>query len=230
MNVTEKILYIVLFAVLTGGLYFGATDPDFFTYKYVEEDGLIENATALFLFAGSIIMIRRLILLKSRPGIPFVIVSLLIIFAFLFVAGEEISWGQRIFNVESSEFFAEYNTQGETNLHNLTINEVKINKLIFGKILTVTLILYMVVVAIAYRKSEFVSRWCDQMGIPIPRYHHTIAYIIMALMVTAIGESRDSELLEFGSGLIFLLILMFPFNKHIYTLSHYEHRESTPAF
>ena len=39
---------------------------------------------------------------------------------FIFGAGEEISWGQRIFNVESSEYFLENNAQGETNLHNMT--------------------------------------------------------------------------------------------------------------
>lgn len=34
------------------------------------------------------------------------------------VAGEEISWGQRIFNI-TSDYFSTYNYQGETNLHNL---------------------------------------------------------------------------------------------------------------
>lgn len=37
----------------------------------------------------------------------------------LFVAGEEISWGQRLFGYYPTEFFLENNFQQETNLHNL---------------------------------------------------------------------------------------------------------------
>lgn len=38
----------------------------------------------------------------------------------LFVMGmEEISWGQRVFQWQTSSYFSEHNVQGETNLHNL---------------------------------------------------------------------------------------------------------------
>lgn len=37
----------------------------------------------------------------------------------LYYAGEEISWGQQIFQWETPEFLAERNRQNETNLHNL---------------------------------------------------------------------------------------------------------------
>ena len=38
---------------------------------------------------------------------------------FSFLAGlEEISWGQRVFNIQSSQFFIENSDQGEINLHN----------------------------------------------------------------------------------------------------------------
>ncbi|KYG63065.1 hypothetical protein AZI86_15205 [Bdellovibrio bacteriovorus] len=37
----------------------------------------------------------------------------------IFIGGEEISWGQRLFNFPSSEFFFLRNYQNETNLHNL---------------------------------------------------------------------------------------------------------------
>lgn len=38
---------------------------------------------------------------------------------FLLVALEEISWGQRIFGVETPDFLTSRNLQKETNLHNL---------------------------------------------------------------------------------------------------------------
>ena len=39
-------------------------------------------------------------------------------FSFIFVSGEEISWGQRIFSLDASEFSPE-NLQKEINIHNL---------------------------------------------------------------------------------------------------------------
>lgn len=36
----------------------------------------------------------------------------------LFVSGEEVSWGQHVFEWQSSEFWHSVNDQGETNLHN----------------------------------------------------------------------------------------------------------------
>ena len=36
--------------------------------------------------------------------------------AFFFVAGEELSWGQRIIGIETTEYFKENNVQEELNL------------------------------------------------------------------------------------------------------------------
>ncbi len=47
-------------------------------------------------------------------------------FLFFFGAGEEISWGQRIFNVETPESIAAINGQGEVNVHNLSFGGVSI--------------------------------------------------------------------------------------------------------
>lgn len=48
---------------------------------------------------------------------------LFIAFAFLFVAGEEIDWGQYIFNWKMSDYFKIHNTEQEMNIHNLDLIE-----------------------------------------------------------------------------------------------------------
>ena len=48
---------------------------------------------------------------------------------------EEISWGQRIFGIESPEWFLKHNRQVETNVHNLVIYGVNLNKVVFGTFL-----------------------------------------------------------------------------------------------
>lgn len=85
------------------------------------EDGPIENATALlFLLSGVFMAYQGLRLISSRDSARLVgLISIIIALMFVVFAGEEISWGQRIFDFETGEFMTQNNWQNETNLHNL---------------------------------------------------------------------------------------------------------------
>jgi len=79
------------------------------------EDGVVEYLSVVFWGVGLIFSIILTIKKKNK----------LIAFVFLFVCfiwiGEEISWGQRIFNIETPELIANANKQSELNFHNLYI-------------------------------------------------------------------------------------------------------------
>lgn len=79
------------------------------------EDGAFETAGAIFFLLSSIIFFITFI--KNKKNIFFILLSVLFLVAFL----EEISWGQRIFNVTTPEYIKEINMQGEMNIHNLPI-------------------------------------------------------------------------------------------------------------
>lgn len=87
--------------------------------KLAYEDGLIENLSALFLLLTAVLFIGYAAsqLIKRQYGVFGV--SLLAAALFFVMGMEEISWMQRILDVESSEFFLAHNQQAETNLHNL---------------------------------------------------------------------------------------------------------------
>ncbi len=88
--------------------------------NFIREDGPVEYATAVFFFLSfvfSVVIARNFI--KSK-NILFGTLYFLLAGCFLFVALEEISWGQRIFNFETPEFFSE-NVQNETDFHRLPI-------------------------------------------------------------------------------------------------------------
>jgi hypothetical protein len=87
-----------------------------------QEDGPLENLTALLAIGAAVL------LLIGLPGSdrPSRIVASLVAVAALLFAGEEISWGQRIFGFESTGIFAEANYQGETNLHNFSPAAIQI--------------------------------------------------------------------------------------------------------
>ena len=84
----------------------------------------------------------------------------------LFGAGEEISWGQRLVGWESPEWFLDHNKQNETNLHNLLVFGVNINKMVFAKLLGIGMLLYLVALPLAYRRRPRFREWIDRRAIP----------------------------------------------------------------
>lgn len=98
------------------------SNPPLFYYLEAE-DGPIEYLTCLFYFVGTIFAlkclkyVKKLKINKIQKGI---LTALLIgsAIGMFVIAAEEISWGQRILQIETPEHIATGNTQGEFNLHN----------------------------------------------------------------------------------------------------------------
>lgn len=216
LTLIEKIAYGALLVIFAFGIYFSNTDSSYFENVYVKEDGFAEYGTALFLFCSSILLLYRLIKLYKYKKPLWMFGMSVIALVFIFGAGEEISWGQRIFNVESSEYFLENNAQGETNLHNMVVDGKKINKIIFSQLLTVVLIIYLIITPFIYRKFEFIKNLANMFAVPIVKWHQTIAFLISTVLVALMGSEKKWELYELAFSVIFLLIFLNPFNKAIY--------------
>lgn len=76
------------------------------------EDSFFEYLTAINLFIASLFFI---ILFVKTKNVFFLILFLICFFG----TGEEISWGQRIFNFETPENLNKINVQKEYNIHNI---------------------------------------------------------------------------------------------------------------
>lgn len=93
-------------------------------YKFSHEDGIIEYLGALYFFIAAILF---LILYKlDTKGNDFGLIRtnknifyLLLGIVFLFASGEEVSWGQRIFNIQVPKVWEAINVQKEITIHNL---------------------------------------------------------------------------------------------------------------
>jgi len=216
MRTRDKTVYTLLFIICSVGLYFGLTDENFFNKTYAQEDGLVEYSTAIMLFSISILCLYRLFTIQKGKTMTWKIGTLLFALLFLFGAGEEISWGQRIFNVASTEFFIENNAQGETNLHNLVVGETKINKVIFSQLLMVVMVLYLIVSPILYRKQEWFKKLANSFAVPIVKWHHTIAFLVATALVATNTADRTWEVYELVFGTLFLLIFIAPLNQYIF--------------
>lgn len=120
------------------------------SHLYVE-DGLFESASAILFFLAAILILRSVVALRrsaradsgarSLRWAQFFLVFLAI--GVVFVAGEEISWGQRIFGWATPESIAALNAQNETNIHNFLLGD-QIAAVYWGLMLLVPLHLWSV--------------------------------------------------------------------------------------
>jgi len=220
LNKIEIVVYVIVILVILSGAILSFTDKEYYENSYAVEDGIIEYGTALMLLISGIIMIRRIFILGRYKRFKWKLTVIVIALLFIFAAGEEISWGQRIFGIESSEFFKDNNAQKEMNLHNLVIGDTKINKLIFSKLLTGALVIYLVILPILYVKLFWVKNLIIDFGVPIVKYHHTIIFILITVVVIIMPSSKRWEIYEFGFAMIFFLIFLFPLNKEIYSVEN----------
>lgn len=86
-----------------------------------KEDGIIENLSAIFFGLSSICFIVfavRSDFLKEKNRLRYTVTIGWAFLMFIFM-GEEISWGQRIFDIATPDKLAEINKQKEINIHNI---------------------------------------------------------------------------------------------------------------
>ena len=216
INRTEKLGYTFLAVIFVISLYFGFTDPKYFNDVFAAEDNAVEWATTIMLLCISILCIVRLFTISKEKSLTWKIGVFAFALVFFFGAGEEISWGQRIFNIESGAFFMENNAQKETNLHNLVVSGKKVNKIVFSQLLMVAMVVYLIVIPILYRRMDSVKRLMQTFAVPVVRWHQTIAFLVSTLIVAVIPPNRKWEVYELAFGVIFFLIFLFPLNSYIF--------------
>jgi hypothetical protein len=195
---------LILIAVLA--LSIALLDIEYFENDFSAEDRLVEYATAITLLAAAAFQTRKVVLGNFR--FPMYLGAVLMALLLLFGAGEEISWGQRIFNWESAAFFLERNTQEETNLHNLMLGDVKINKLIFGQLLTVALICYYLLLPFFRTRIRFLDKLMLRSGVPFPSLRHSISFIASYAIVFLIPSERKWEVAELLLAISLLAIIL----------------------
>lgn len=114
------IIYIIVgFSTLTAGEELAGIL--FREDRYFEDIGVLSffAASVLFFLAYNLARLKRLAWIKRS-----ILLGLAILF--FFGGGEEISWGQRIFNFKEPASLEAINVQGETNIHNIELNGISI--------------------------------------------------------------------------------------------------------
>jgi hypothetical protein len=91
--------------------------PEWLPLSWTREDGPLEWTGFASFLAGSVLAFAAAWRLRParRPAVAAAVLGTVLLFA----AGEEISWGQRVFEVDTPEVLVDSNEQDELNLHNL---------------------------------------------------------------------------------------------------------------
>ena len=214
---SEGLSFLFVFAIVLGGVISSQISRTFYEATYSVEDGFAEWLTVLALMMGAGINFYRAYILRPFRSKTFIVMLTLLGCLFVFGLLEEISYGQRIFGFESPEWFKEHNTQEEFNLHNLKLEGLRINKVIFGTFLGILIGIYFLIMPALYRKMEKVKNVVDNLALPVPKMFHIGAYILLALLGEAVNSPKKGEMLEFGGCWIFFLMTIRPFNRHIFS-------------
>ncbi|MFD0860361.1 hypothetical protein [Roseovarius aquimarinus] len=186
--------------------------PDYFTLSFAKEDGPVEWSTALFLLVASVVMATHAVSLWRQGRRGAALLTAFYGLLFFMAAGEEISWGQRIFGWESSEFFLENNKQDETNLHNLMVGDVHLTKSLFGPVLTICILLYLVGLPLLYPKGGRIAALADRFAVPVPWLKHAAIALVASVIIAVLDVDRKWEVYELIFSLVIVSIFLIPQN------------------
>jgi hypothetical protein len=217
----ETMLVITISTFLLFAIYLAKFNHDAFRHEFVIEDGFIEWCTVIVLFCTMLVCGKRFLTLRRvRPPL-FLTVTMLLTLLCLFGAGEEISWGQRLFGLETPGYLKDRNAQGELGIHNLVVEingeKVKLNKLIFGKGLTLAFLIYLFVATPLFRKNDMARSFFNTIAAPMPRNYHIAGYLlIVATVELLVDSSKRGEMTEFAASIMFALNVIYPYNPEIF--------------
>jgi hypothetical protein len=139
-------------------IYAGVFDQDLFI-SLLSEDGPLENIATIFILIASILF--ALAYIRYKPGKPYFFLFLSIILLFVFF--EEISWGQRLFNIATPDSFKSFNAQNEINLHNYKPIYKYVNGVVY-----VCFYIYMIGIPLLILIFENLHSFLMRFNVPLP--------------------------------------------------------------
>ena len=115
---------VLLLGFLGAFAWLEASYPDLY-YRSVQEDQALEWASFWsFFVAGGVFAVAAWRQHRRVGALPWFLVGLALFC--VFVAMEEISWGQRVFGHRPPDYFLAENYQQELNLHNLASTDLRL--------------------------------------------------------------------------------------------------------
>lgn len=132
-----------------------------------------------------------------------------------YVAMEEISWGQRILKIPTTEFFKTHNIQKEMNFHNLLTGPVDTPlKAGIEYALSAALLLYGVIYPLVLRHSRPIGRRFESLGLPAPPLYLWPFFMTGAILELGFFHFNEAEVAELLISFSLSLFAMHYWTSH----------------
>lgn len=208
-----------------------------------KEDGFFESLGAIFFLLSSFFFF--ILFWKDKSGNNFRFIStkrniFYLFFGIIFFLGfgEEISWGQRIFNFETPNIIKERNFQGEFNIHNLDILMGKdlpdtqkgaLNKIGIGRIFQAFWFCYCILIPLFSRYIGVIFRQLKRINLPIIPIWLGIMfmanYLLSRILVILISDNLFNWIIEIKECNVAFLFLV----ASLYFFSGRNKKEDSPG-
>lgn len=176
-------------------------------YIIATYEDLVGEWAQVFLFSFTMLLAARQAFVSARFRLFFGLLAL----ACLYVAGEEISWGQRLFEIQTPEFFSEHNLQNETNLHNFFTGPINtLLKQFLEYVIAAALIGYGLVYPWLLRRRVGICLWLERKGLAAPPLYLSPFFVLSGLLELGIFHFNEAEIAE----------ILIPFALAVMTLSY----------
>jgi hypothetical protein len=196
--------------------------PDQDIIRLTAEDNLIESLGAIFLFATSIIFFivyardingNDLLIFKTKKNIFYLLLALL----FFWAGGEEISWGQRIFNISTPQALSQINDQQEITIHNLKVFS-DTGLLNANHLFTYFWVSFCLIVPIIARYSPVSENWFKKINLPLVPIWLAVFFVLSfstaSLIKYGLGYMQSvSEVKETSICSLFLIFSIISLTK-----------------
>lgn len=231
INLRPYIISIITFMVLNYATYllFNINIAAKITDFVGDEDGIVEYMTFFSFLVATYFFIRNFLMRKN-------IFYLLLAIVFFMGAGEEISWGQRIFSFSTPGSLKEINVQEEFNIHNIDIfntynpdgggKKTGLSKLLtIGFLYKLFWLGYCIILPLLVISSKKFSSFVKKINLPIPPFligiFFLISWITYKIIVNHFFEPGQpalyyltvGEMLESVSAFIFMVLGIYFYNK-----------------
>lgn len=203
--------FAIIFGTLALALIYILTGTDIFpkeTLKLInDEDGFIEYMSAIFFLISGIVSLILGVKIKNHLMKKAIFVAFGLLF--IFTAGEEVSWGQRLFDMETMAVFEDINVQNENNIHNAY-------GYLFDHVFIAFVFAFGFGLPFLANTNVIVRDGADYLGIPVASMGLAIGFLAISLIhdytvykfIDHMKYLRMAELREFLTSLGFLLLFI----------------------
>lgn len=196
---------VYIFPVLT--VFFAAvylTDEDLYRHL-IKEDSVIEWLTFSFLIVAGLLSL--VVAVKIKIQHHYLHWFFILFFGFNFLAGmEEISWGQRVLEIETTGVFHKYSDQNEINLHNTFQGLLNIKT---KHIALLVLFFYGSILSGMMRNRNLRQEKFPLQQFIVPPLFLRLGFTIGVILMLDFQTGHEEELGEFFFSICFVIMMLW---------------------